>query len=498
MVKMNVLSKKYKGEFSMKKRIIAAFMAGTLVFSLNSVGLFAAGSIEDDYGYTAKNETVVVDNPEPVKASSGAITYAVLDDASLTINGDLNAEADGKVQAGLFTSAYEGYTASTVINGDLIVTGTGVHESKKKTGVIGVYAQASSGGVTDIDVEGDIVATATGNGIQGVGVELLVTTASAAKARVGGDISGNLDCGAMLAAETGAKVDLVVEGTIGTGNYGAIAFMVDPEAINIVAWEVEADKAGNLVNECVYEIIKDKGKVLKGVERTEAAEELEKNINYILKVDPEKNDNIKLGVSKTTFTAANGQTYDYYTAKEGEEVTFTITAPDGFDVEKAYCKSGVTVTKNANGTYSFKVPKGGAVLIGADFILITTTPLKLYNPNEILGTKATLASFSKVYVSIEEQGEAAKAAFNNALPAGWTQLYSFDIFADGNTDHARKNGKFGFDVPTQYQKTGRQYAVLGIDKNGNVKQFKNNSAIPGRVEIDLDIEGYAFELICKD
>ena len=469
----------------MKKKILAALMAGTLVFSMNAANAFAVAN-PDDPVYTVIDDDVVINESVSVEGAAGAGVITRSEDASFTVNGDFNVTAYADFQVGVMVKNYTENRGEASINGDLTVEGT-----KPGRLVIGATIASVNGGEACIDIAGDLVAkNSVGGG--NMGAMINVKEDSLGVLRVGGDISapGTEGITLVLMSEDDGKPDVIVEGTVKGGNAATITFNGDPDSFNIYAWAIESDADGNLV--------KDTDQTIQEAVVTEASKKIEKNINYILKVALEQSENISLGVKKTTLTGAGGKTYEYYTAKEGEEVSFTITAPKGFSVDKAYYKNGVTITPNADGTYTFKVPKGGGVLIGADFILITTGPVYIYNPNQIMGTKASFASGAKVCVSMEEQGEAAKAAFKNALPAGWEQMYSFDIFTDGKADHSRKNGTFGFDVPSQYQKAGRQYAIMGIDKDGKVKFFNNNSTVPGRVEANVDIEGYAFVLIAKD
>ncbi|MCR4727216.1 MAG: hypothetical protein K5796_01010 [Lachnospiraceae bacterium] len=469
----------------MKKKLFAALMAGTLVFSMNAANAFAVPSRGEPV-YIIVDKDVVIDESVSVEGHSGASVMTRTKDASFTVNGDFNVIANDDVQGGVMVSNYTENRAEASINGDLTVEGT-----KPGRTTVGATVASENGGEAFLDVAGDIVVKNSVSGTN-MGVAVSADEDSSAGLRVGGDISapGTEGITLVVMSYDGGKPDVFVEGTVKGGNSATISFLGDPDNFNINAWAIESDADGDLV--------KDTNQTTQEIVVTEASQKIEKNINYILKVAPEQSENISLGVKKTTLTGAGGKTYEYYTAKEGEEVSFTITAPKGFSVDKAYYKNGVTITPNADGTYTFKVPKGGGVLIGADFILITTGPVYIYNPNQIMGTKASFASDAKVCVSMEEQGEAAKAAFKNALPAGWEQMYSFDIFTDGKADHSRKNGTFGFDVPAQYQKAGRQYAIMGIDKDGKVNLFKNNSTVSGRVESDIDIEGYAFVLIAKD
>jgi hypothetical protein len=121
------------------------------------------------------------------------------------------------------------------------------------------------------------------------------------------------------------------------------------------------------------------------------------------------------------------------------------------------------------------------------------------NPDEISafyiknGVMDPKAKFGK-----QEQGAACKAAFAAALPAGFTQAFTFSMSVDDKHTTDLKDGSLKLYVPSYYQKTGRQYAIMAIDKNGLVHIYNDSDTFPFIVTAQLNFEGYAFALIYKD
>ena len=69
---------------------------------------------------------------------------------------------------------------------------------------------------------------------------------------------------------------------------------------------------------------------------------------------------------------------------------------------------------------------------------------------------------------------------------------------NGKTDYSLKKGEMTLYVPAQYLKANRQYAILAIDKQGKVHVLADKDLLSNAVTVDLNIEGYSFELIYKD
>ena len=96
------------------------------------------------------------------------------------------------------------------------------------------------------------------------------------------------------------------------------------------------------------------------------------------------------------------------------------------------------------------------------------------------------------------QGPLCQAAFKAAMPAGWTEGFSFNLTDGGVVSHDLKAGAMWINIPNYLRTPGRQFALLGIDKNGKVMVFNDLDEVPEVLAVMVNIEGYAFELIYKD
>lgn len=121
---------------------------------------------------------------------------------------------------------------------------------------------------------------------------------------------------------------------------------------NITVWKMTSeDKDLVQVEERDYTQGKDECKV-----DTEAADKVMKNINYIIRTDKVSNGTIHL--SNTRLISG------FDTARETEDITIKVEASDGYKVDSV--KNGDAVlTKNADGTYTLTVPRGGGVQLSA-------------------------------------------------------------------------------------------------------------------------------------
>ncbi len=113
-----------------------------------------------------------------------------------------------------------------------------------------------------------------------------------------------------------------------------------------------------------------------------------------------------------------------------------------------------------------------------------------YYVNNVIDYKAILGRV--------EQGPGGKAAFAAALPAGWNLGFSFSMSYDGKNEYSLKNGIIKLYVPQEFQKAGRKYAIMAIDKNGKVSVIYDADTLEQLVTVSPNVEGYAYELIYKD
>lgn len=100
----------------------------------------------------------------------------------------------------------------------------------------------------------------------------------------------------------------------------------------------------------------------------------------------------------------------------------------------------------------------------------------------------------------QEQGAAANEVFKAAVPAGWIKAFSFNVLDQKRQPELSvKNGVMTLFIPGEYFKANRQYALLGMNKAGQVILFSDTDQNPNTVTVNLaNMDGYAFELIYKD
>lgn len=69
---------------------------------------------------------------------------------------------------------------------------------------------------------------------------------------------------------------------------------------------------------------------------------------------------------------------------------------------------------------------------------------------------------------------------------------------NGKNEYSKKQGTIVINIPQGYQKAGREYALLGMDKNGKAFSFEDQDNNPYVLTVALDLEGYQFMLMYKD
>lgn len=121
------------------------------------------------------------------------------------------------------------------------------------------------------------------------------------------------------------------------------------------------------------------------------------------------------------------------------------------------------------------------------------------NPNEKSALVMTGSGLGAgVTAGRQEQGEIAKTLFKAATPAGWNEAFSFNILVNGKADYSLKTGTFTLQIPAEYQKAGRQFAILAMSKNGQIVTLTDTDTNPNTITVNVNFEGYAMDLIFKD
>lgn len=274
--------------------------------------------------------------------TSGTITFSA---------GGIDATSQSGPAVGIDADAKGGSSESFNIGGGGI-TASG-------TGAKGIDIDASGGSSVNVNVVGNIVIENKNNGTDSNGIELDASDSDTEiSARVAGDVKGSgMDSSVEIKTESGAKVDVVAEGTLSAGKEAAVAFAGSPDNVSLIIWKAEAGTDGSIVKE----VIDNNGN--KTLEKTAAAETLESSIHYIIRVDTSQS--IDLGNTKEmSYTAPDGSVINYNTAKEGEKVAVKLNVPSGYVLKGVFSDEARQCSlQKEGGEYYLIVPKGGGVFI---------------------------------------------------------------------------------------------------------------------------------------
>lgn len=156
------------------------------------------------------------------------------------------------------------------------------------------------------------------------------------------------------------SVNIISDGTV-SGDAAAVrvhcAEKEDNNYINLTLWSVKENENGQIVN--VNGSLSQKD--------LEVAAAIEARINYIIKLADGWKDNISITTAKGRTEVIDGQTYN--TANENEIVTLKVNVPvlDGIfytDGDDNTYTAVNNLTRNADGSYSIKMLRGGSMLLG--------------------------------------------------------------------------------------------------------------------------------------
>lgn len=352
-----------------------------------------------DGNVTVTNENEVDANTEGIYVSSRGGKNTVVVDGSINVNAKVTGENENEDEgyladtSGLNARSTDSGRTSVTVNGDVNASSTILKDKDGYADTYAIAAGAKNKGTTNVIINGNVSAKsdapdkehASAYGIMAANIE----KESSLNVTVNGDVSGNSD-GIQVTSNDG-EVNIIVDGTVSGKdraisvrtvtnitntyiNYGDESDLVDEEIstkgkkgnVNITVWQLKSDsdslvKAEHLDRTTkVYKneddrIVKRRtsGKVTGINDKTE---EILKNINYIIRTDKVNNGTIKL--SGTTFIGG------YDTAHEAQEVTIKVETASGYKLDAV--KNGNSVlTKNADGTYTLVVPRGGGVELSA-------------------------------------------------------------------------------------------------------------------------------------
>ncbi len=125
-----------------------------------------------------------------------------------------------------------------------------------------------------------------------------------------------------------------------------------------------------------------------------------------------------------------------------------------------------------------------------------SAPVNTVNP-DLLSCYYEAAPYNTIAIK-QAQGNLAKLAFNAGMPAGYKEAFTLNLFVNGKADYSIKTGKFVLTIPTEYQKAGRNFALLGLNQAGKALCFTDTDASDSTLTTTLLLDGYAFMLVYSD
>lgn len=265
---------------------------------------------------------------------------------NVTVGKDVNVKntADGKTSYGIHSDMGGGQSNTTIdIGGSINVNGQ----------------PGSAGMVFDIDQSAAVSSPESNMDV-----------------RVKGDVKSS-QTGIIVDDVKNGSVDVVIEGTLSADNGPAV--VIDKDATDdftLTAWRVDAPKDYVMENTGTSESPK--------LEHTKAAQLVENQIQYIIKVEPTQAKSITL--DNTTiqyFTDANGNVTKYDTAREGEKIAVKLAIPDGYTLYGVYRDDDQRLPLNVdpNGNYYLIVPRGGGVIISMTLVKDVPDPEPVTTPD---------------------------------------------------------------------------------------------------------------------
>lgn len=362
--------------------------------------------------------------------------------SEVTVNGDVHSEEESAINARKGSTV----TINGSVSSDVGIALGGIIETTESTIKIAKDVKAknawaiNAGPGADIEVGGNVSSEKEAVYITGKGALIVVdgnvysTKGCAmdilkqAEAIVKGDVSGN---------ETAIWVDnsskLQVLGEISSNNVGILISLYDAQgtgeldlgtidartaiSINYGKYKDIDEILAALPEMTVYKMNADillrlytgsEGLGLK--EESDLAEKiLKEKLQYAIRKQDTSNGKINIADELTK-------------AKEGQTLTFSVVANDGYEVDSVSAGGeNIPVIKNDNGTYSITVPKGGGVNISAIFKSIkqdqtpdpTPNPTPTPDPEPTPGTVTPSAAQQTSILSVAEDTEVV------VIPQSW-------------------------------------------------------------------------------
>lgn len=462
-----------KGDVTTDKSNSAAVEAdnGTVIVNGNAIA-------SDGAGVDAMNKSDVT-----VKKDS---SYVYADDSKVEVGGNVTSEIGSAIDAvegaevtvkGDVSGAWSAIRAdnSTVtVEGNVTNNGGGLDIQSGATVTIGGNVN-SVGGVTvdgsKVTVKGDLTSE------EGSDVTLLDRGESTVT------IEGNVKAGAdktidLDVSYTTEDSELAVAGKIENKDADAIIrvdYNSDKDKVSYLP-EIVVGEIEDMNNLSITDLVGDKLP-------EEKAKEVLDSIKYIVNTKEATNGTIK--VTKVNGDAlGKDKSGNYNVAKESETLNIHIDVAEGYEVAEVKAgKATATLVKNADGSYSVKVPAGGGVSIEAIMKAIekaddTTKDDGKKDDNNNSGTVIEIPvtpTRSESHESYSERVDAAEKA------STWTLYADHKTYTKANGERARNEWvEIEVDGQKKWFYFGYDYAMeTGWKQLNGVWYFLNDGSVAG-------------------
>ncbi len=99
-------------------------------------------------------------------------------------------------------------------------------------------------------------------------------------------------------------------------------------------------------------------------------------------------------------------------------------------------------------------------------------------------------------IDVCSQGDLAMEAFRNAIPTGYTELFTFNLGVNWKYDYFRKTGNLRMNLFDSF--AGKDVKLIVLEPNKGARVIDYTEFAPGDGAFVIDTEGYAFMFVYKD
>lgn len=335
--------------------MLLAYEGAEADFMVNGVTADAKGN---DFGLTEAIAADICAGDEESDLGDGK--------ASFTSKGDVTAaaESEGEVNvtaASLYSGSQGSSLDFTVEEGVLHAEAAGTEGT-----VYGLYAFAD-GGVVNAMIGGNVTQESSIADSTLGGSAAIVTRGSGGtlNIQVGAAVTDTPPAALVSGSDTGIfnysgnelEKNIVIWGKLSGGTAAVLSDEdFSPDNFNLAVWEIEPKEIGGAMHSAASRVNQE-------AVSDSSSETIENSIRYIILIDPESADKVKLEGAQEG-TDLKGETY--YWANLGDEVKL-VSAVEGYHVSKAFRDVDKSKALTCDGeSCSFEVPVEGAIWLSAE------------------------------------------------------------------------------------------------------------------------------------